>query len=176
MQRGFELVPIDSGDGGLLYTVQFFTEDCWEYKKFCHRSNVEGTEAFKDMEVTLDRMIDKRGFAEHFFKTDDYEPPECAYHKDRLRMYCLRYSSSVLIAGGGGYKPKEIDGETVTSLQDVDYLNDAFENIQYVRSRISDRLALTRSLPPEAKENCLQLTDERFVGPDEAFVFNPSQT
>lgn len=171
MSRGFELIQIDHGDGGILYTVQFSDENLWEYEKFCQRPRVEGTQEFEDMDTTLDRMIDKRGFAEHFFKI--YGPPECAYHKERLRMYCLRYSSSVLVAGGGGYKPEEIDGEDVTSLQDVDHLDDAYKNIQYVRRRIEERLDVTRSLAPEARDNCLRLTDESFVGPDEAFVFDP---
>ncbi|NBC86240.1 MAG: hypothetical protein GVY25_08620 [Bacteroidetes bacterium] len=176
MEPGFELIKIDWGDGGVLYTVEFDDEDLSEYEKFCRRPRVEGTDELEDMEIQLDYMLDERGYVEHVFKTEKYEAPECAYHKGRLRMYCLRYSSSVLVAGSGGYKPEEIDGEEVTRLQDVDHLDRAFKNIQYVRSRISRRLSLAQSVHPRLRDNCLQLTDEDFVGPPEAFEFEPTGT
>lgn len=177
MQPGFELIKIDDqGEEGVLYTVEFYDEDLSEYEKFCQRPGVEETDELEEMELQLDYMLDERGFAKYLFKTEKYDSPECAYHKGRLRMYCLRYSSSVLVAGAGGYKPEKIDGEKVTSLQDVEYLDNAFKNIQYVRRRISRRLSLARSVDPRLRDNCLQLTDVDFVGPPEAFEFEPTQT
>lgn len=175
MNRGFELIRMEApGDPeGKLYTVWFFGQEITEYEKFKERPRVSG-QTFEDMEDTLTKMIDDLGFRKHLFKTEDYNEPECAYYKERLRMYCLRYSSSVLVAGSGGYKPRTKNGEDIERLQEVPYLKRAFQSMQYVRKRIQRRLNILRpGAPPQVRRNCLRLTAEAFLGPDDAFVFEP---
>jgi hypothetical protein len=55
----------------------------------------------------------KTGVRDHFFKDWEGKPGDgvCALYDQpdkRLRLYCIRFGMSVLIVGGGGFKPKSI--------------------------------------------------------------------
>jgi hypothetical protein len=169
VEFGFDLVLLDQGTHGTLYTFHVHGHDEDEYDKFCSYAARAAPNEYEKLELRLDRMLDKRGFRKNFFKTEKYDLPECAYHnKGLLRWYCLRYSSSVLIVGDGGIKPPD-----ARALQEVPRLKDAFERIQHVQQRIQSHLQIAGSVRPELREDCLQLTDDQFTGSEAAFTFPP---
>lgn len=41
-----------------------------------------------------------------------------------LRLYCIRFGSTTLVVGGGGPKPKEVDGKKIRAFQEIPKLKD----------------------------------------------------
>jgi hypothetical protein len=81
-------------------------------------------------------MVDSFGFKEHFFKNREGSIRDslAALHYDNgpLRLYCLRWSSVLLIAGSGGIK-------RTRTYQDDRALREAAEKLQRVDELIQAR-------------------------------------
>lgn len=112
-----------------LFSIIFEGESYNEFEKFI----LNHKEAYsKDLNVILaaiNKMLEASGFLERYFRPEGkMKDHVCALPVDsgRLRLYCLRMSDSVLIAGGGGVKntrryedSPELNGYVVT-LQKLD--------------------------------------------------------
>ena len=81
-----------------------------------------------DIRSRLENIGNKYGAREDFFKHKEGVPGDgiCALYDDpdsNLRLYCIRYGSSVLILGNGGHKPKEVHAfQEVPKLKKENYL------------------------------------------------------
>jgi hypothetical protein len=116
-----------------LFSLVFENEDYSEFEKFIEKFKNEADVA-RDLNVILsyiEQMINGAGFLERYFRPEGkMRDNVCALPvvSGKLRLYCLRLSDSVLIAGGGGRKTTKTYNEDtnlngyVISLQKLDEL------------------------------------------------------
>lgn len=116
-----------------LFSLVFENEDYSEFEKFIEKFKNEADVA-KDLNVILsyiEQMINGAGFLERYFRPEGkMRDNVCALPvvSGKLRLYCLRLSDSILIAGGGGRKTTKTYEEDsnlngyVISLQKLDEL------------------------------------------------------
>ena len=116
-----------------LFSLVFENEAYSEFEKFIEMFKNEA-DVSRDLNVILsyiEQMINGAGFLERYFRPEGKMKDEvCALPvvSGKLRLYCLRLSDSVLIAGGGGRKSTKTYNEDsnlngyVISLQKLDEL------------------------------------------------------
>ncbi|MBQ7239662.1 MAG: hypothetical protein IJS20_12815 [Bacteroidales bacterium] len=116
-----------------LFSLVFENESLSEFEKFIVKFKDEADES-KDLNIILsylERMINGAGFLERYFRPEGkMRDNVCALPvvSGKLRLYCLRLSDNVLIAGGGGRKDSKTYDEDsnlngyVISLQKLDDL------------------------------------------------------
>lgn len=116
-----------------LFSLVFENESLTEFEKFIVKFKDEADES-KDLNIILsylERMINGAGFLERYFRPEGkMRDNVCALPvvSGKLRLYCLRLSDNVLIAGGGGRKDSKTYDEDsnlngyVISLQKLDDL------------------------------------------------------
>ena len=116
-----------------LFSLIFANEAYSEFEKFIEKFKNEADVA-KDLNIILssiEQMINGAGFLERYFRPEGKMRDDvCALPviSGKLRLYCLRLSDSVLIAGGGGRKTTKTYEEDsnlngyVISLQKLDEL------------------------------------------------------
>ena len=116
-----------------LFSLVFENEAYSEFEKFIEKFKNEANVA-RDLNVILsyiEQMINGAGFLERYFRPEGKMSDNvCALPvvSGKLRLYCLRLSDSVLIAGGGGRKTTKTYNEDsnlngyVISLQRLDEL------------------------------------------------------
>gem|GEM_PF-1564305 len=69
MKRSFKIVPVDSGDGGSVYTIQFDGESWSEFDKFLKNKLVrEERDACERLISKLGAMTNEYGFEGELFK------------------------------------------------------------------------------------------------------------
>ncbi|TCD46893.1 hypothetical protein [Chlorobium sp. N1] len=103
MNLGFQIKPVENGLRGSLYSVHVSGQEKTEFERF--------------------------GFKEQFFKKEGSirdSVEALHYGNGKLRLYCLRWSSVLLIVGYGGvkttrtYQEDPVLHEAVAFLQEVD--------------------------------------------------------
>lgn len=116
-----------------LFSLVFENEAYSEFEKFIEAFKNEA-DVSRDLNVILsyiEQMINGAGFLERYFRPEGkMRDNVCALPvvSGKLRLYCLRLSDSVLIAGGGGRKMTQSYEEDanlngyVISLQKLDEL------------------------------------------------------
>jgi len=116
-----------------LFSLIFEGEALSEYEKFIERFKNEA-DAVRDLNIILaaiQRMLEGAGFLERYFRPEGRIADNlCALplESGKLRLYCLRLSDNILIAGGGGRKTTRTYDENselsgyVISLQKLDKL------------------------------------------------------
>lgn len=116
-----------------LFSLVFENEAYSEFEKFIEKFKNEA-DVSRDLNVILsyiERMINGAGFLERYFRPEGkMKDNVCALPvvSGKLRLYCLRLSDSILIAGGGGRKNTRTYDEDsnlsgyVISLQKLDEL------------------------------------------------------
>lgn len=136
MKSSFELVYQEHGLGGALYSVRFGGEKKTELDKFLENRKVQASREFDFLVSRLEDMVDFFGFKEHFFKIEEGSIKDslAAFHYDNgpLRLYCLRWSSVLLIAGSGGIK-------RTRTYQDDRVLHEAAAKLQWIDEQIQAR-------------------------------------
>lgn len=115
------------------FSLVFENEAYSEFEKFIEAFKNEA-DVSRDLNVILsyiEQMINGAGFLERYFRPEGkMRDNVCALPvvSGKLRLYCLRLSDSVLIAGGGGRKTTQSYEEDVNlngyviSLQKLDEL------------------------------------------------------
>ena len=116
-----------------LFSLVFENDSYSEFEKFIEKFKNEADVA-RDLNVILsyiEQMINGAGFLERYFRPEGrMNDSVCALPvvSGKLRLFCLRLSDSVLIAGGGGRKHTKTYQEDsnlngyVISLQKLDEL------------------------------------------------------
>lgn len=114
-----------------LFSIIFDGEDISEFEKFIEAFKNEA-DVSRDLNLILsyiENMLYNAGFLERYFRPEGkYSDNVCALPivSGKLRLYCLRLSDNVLIAGGGGRKTTKTYNEDsnlngyVISLQKLD--------------------------------------------------------
>ena len=92
----------------------------------------------KDIISRLKVIGSKTGAREHFFKVDEGKPGDgvCALYDNpdkKLRLYCIRYGTQIIIIGGGGPK-------NVQKLQDDEKLEIENSFLRELSALISERI------------------------------------
>jgi hypothetical protein len=120
-----------SGNKASVYSLYSEEEKCTLFERFLRENEKSFKSEIFDILKRLNTIGKKEGAREHFFKTKEGKPGDlvCALYDmpdSHLRLYCMRLGSSLIILGGGGYKPK-----TIKALQSDPKLS--FENSQMVK-------------------------------------------
>lgn len=111
----YELVKLNKLSGGKasIYTVHLENEQKTLFDLFLEENKISFKSELKDIVSRLNVIGNKTGANEYYFKQKEGKPGDgvCALYdkpNSKLRLYCIRYGSSIVILGGGGYKSKSI--------------------------------------------------------------------
>lgn len=134
-----ELVDLEkfSGNKAHIYSVNIDGSKDTLFEEFV---NEFGTEYSKDVKEILKNLLVMGNFSgcqENFFKLNEGKAGDgvAALWSNRIRAYCIRYGSSLIILGGGGYKPPG-----AKAYQEVEELNDKAELVKYLAKIINQRI------------------------------------
>ncbi len=99
---------VDKGETAAIYTICFEGEDLSEFAKFMtkFRDNAELRRDYQIIVAAISQIL-QRGVLERYFRPEGkMRDGVCALpvQSGKLRLYCLRLSDKVLIAGNGGVK------------------------------------------------------------------------
>lgn len=111
----FELVKIKelSGEKTSIYTVLSKGEKRSIFEKFLEENSGTFKSEILDILQRLKTIANKTGARDGFFKPNEGKPGDgiCALYDQpgsKLRLYCIRFGSQLIILGGGGPKSKAI--------------------------------------------------------------------
>lgn len=115
MRMRYRLVKMNqlSGNQTSIYSVYIEDEQKTLLDRFIEENKNSFISELKDILSRLSTIANKEGAREQYFKTKEGKPGDlvCALYdrpKSNLRLYCIRFGSSLIILGGGGNKPKTI--------------------------------------------------------------------
>jgi len=111
----FRIVKLEglSGSEMSVYTVVVGDDEETLFERFLLKNKNTHKGELLNILARIRSMADKTGGREQLFKLDEGKPGDgvCALYDDpekRLRLYCIRYGTGIIILGGGGEKPKKI--------------------------------------------------------------------
>jgi len=101
------------GDEASIYSVVHESDKTTLFEKFIKENENSFKSELNDIVLRLKTMGEDTGAREHYFKTEEGVPGDgvCALYdkpKNKLRLYCIRYGTTLLVLGGGGHKPKHM--------------------------------------------------------------------
>jgi hypothetical protein len=110
-----QLVKLDqfSGEQASVYSIIYDEDDITLFEKFIIENKNSFLSELKNISIRLRTIGTKTGARETFFKPNEGKPGDlvCALYdepKSKLRLYCIRYGTTLIIIGGGGPKLKSI--------------------------------------------------------------------
>lgn len=110
-----ELIKIDelSGNKASIYSVIIDEDDVSLFEEFIDENIDSHLSEINNITQRLKTIGTKTGAREQYFKLNEGIPGDgvCALYDDpdkKLRLYCIRYGTMIIILGGGGTKPKNI--------------------------------------------------------------------
>ena len=136
MNFSYELVPVEFGRGGSLYSFKIENQGLSEYMRFLtyHQAHPERNRLYSKIK----RMVSSSGFRGQFFKSEARRgvvaPVKRVRASGNLRLYCLRMNEHFLIVGGGGIKP-----EGIATYQEVPELDTAVNVLEDVYRGYEER-------------------------------------
>lgn len=111
----YELVKIEElcGDKATIYSIYVEEDQNTLFDNFVERHEISHKSEIEYILKTLEVISKEQGYREKFFKQNEgflFSQIEAFYDKPKsnLRLYCINLGKTILILGGGGYKPKEI--------------------------------------------------------------------
>lgn len=104
-------IPELSGNKATIYTVIDCSDNKTLFDYFLEENGDLHLSEIKDIIVRLKVIGEKTGAREQFFKLNEGSPGDgvCALYdlpNYKLRLYCIRYGTQIIILGGGG--PKKV--------------------------------------------------------------------
>ena len=110
------------------------------FERFLLENSISFKSEIKNILERLRTINEKTGARESFFKPNEGKPGDlvCALFdvpNSNLRLYCIRFGSSLIILGGGGEKKK-----SVKALQEVDKLKEENYLLREISARIAERI------------------------------------
>lgn len=100
-----------SGNKASIYSIYIGDEQKTLFERFIEENKISFISELKDILSRLKTIANIEGAREQYFKINEGKPGDlvCALYdrpKSNLRLYCIRFGSSLIILGGGGNKPK----------------------------------------------------------------------
>lgn len=112
-QMKYKLVKLKqiSGCQSSIYTILLMDEQKTLFERFLEENKNTFKSELKSITKRLNTIGQFTGARESFFKLREGKPGDgvCALFdtpNSKLRLYCIRYGTLIVILGGGGYKPK----------------------------------------------------------------------
>jgi hypothetical protein len=137
-----QLVKIEqlSGKQASIYSVVYNEDQITLFDKFLHENKNSFKSELSSIVVRLKVIGKKTGARETFFKLDEGDLGDgvCALYDDpnkNLRLYCIRYGTSLIIIGSGGHKPK-----TVRALQEDPKLMEENQIMREISKLIKEKM------------------------------------
>ena len=136
-----EIVKLEefSGNEASVYSIYIEEEEMTLYDRFVIENK---DQFFAEIDDINKRLINigKIGARENFFKLKEGNPSDgvCALYDNpnsNLRLYCIRYGTSIVLIGGGGYKPK-----TISALQEDKKLKEENYFLRELSKEIKQRM------------------------------------
>lgn len=129
-----------SGSKASIYSVIIPGESVTLYERFIQENASSFKSELKDINDRLKAIGKTVGAREQYFKLDEGIPGDgvCALYDDpdkRLRLYCIRYGTQLVILGGGGPKPK-----CIRALQEDPKLTEENYYLRELSDKITERL------------------------------------
>lgn len=138
----FKIVQLSQFNGikSGIYSVYVFDEQMTLFECFLRENMCSFKSEIININKTIVAINKKTGARETFFKHDEGNPGDgvCALYDDpdrNLRLYCIRYGNSLVILGGGGFKPK-----TIRKLQDDEKLREENYFLREISALITERI------------------------------------
>ncbi|MFZ4400177.1 MAG: hypothetical protein ACOYO1_09095 [Bacteroidales bacterium] len=128
-----------SGNKASIYTIYIHEENKTLLDIFIEENKILHISELNDIILRLNVIGKKTGAREQFFKLKEGKPGDlvCALYDNpdsKLRLYCIRFGSLLIIAGGGGPKSKKI-----RALQDDEKLTQENKIIRNLSEEIYKR-------------------------------------
>jgi len=137
----YQIVELDgfSGEQTTIYTIKIDGESDSVFDKFLQENKGSHKKELIEILKRLKIIGHEEGARGQYFKHHEGTPGDlvCALYDEeesKLRLYCVRYGSIVLIVGSGGQKPKEIK-----SWQQDKKLTEAVELMKKISADIERR-------------------------------------
>ena len=138
----FKIVQLAQFNGNKagIYSVYLFDEQKTLFERFLRDNLI----AFKSEIININKTIvainRKTGAREIFFKHNEGDLGDgvCALYDEpikNLRLYCIRYGNSLVLLGGGGFKPKSIH-----KLQEDNKLREENYLLRKISALITERI------------------------------------
>jgi hypothetical protein len=129
-----------SGNKASVYSIILNDEKETLLDKFILENRNTFLSEIKDILMRLRTIGQKTGARIDYFKLFEGNPGDgvCALYDDvdsKLRLYCIRYGSQLIIAGNGGPKPK-----TIHALQEDGKLTDENYFLRWLSGEITTRI------------------------------------
>jgi hypothetical protein len=138
----FKIVQLSQFNGNKagIYSVYLSDEQKTLFECFMRENIITFKSEIININQTIIAINKKTGARETLFKFDEGIPGDgvCALYDNpnsNLRLYCIRYGNSLVILGGGGYKPK-----TIRRLQDDPKLKEENYFLREISSLITERI------------------------------------
>ena len=138
----FKIVQLGQFNGNKAGIYSFYLFD--EQKTLFERFLMDNLITFKSEIININKTIiainRKTGARETFFKHNEGHPGDgvCALYDEpikNLRLYCIRYGNSLVLLGGGGFKPKSIH-----KLQEDNKLREENYLLRKISALITERI------------------------------------
>ena len=141
MNFKFEIKDVYSGTKATLYTYHVLKNDKHAFELFIDKYQNRGIKEFDELMTRLMTMAETSGCNEIFFKPEHDDIPELQriitdVKESELRLYCLRFSSQLLIIGSGEIKPIN----KVKRWQDSHILKKCVDELIYIHHKIQYRI------------------------------------
>lgn len=137
-----EIVKLEqfSGSKASIYSVVLAGETQTLLDKFISENIILYKSETKNILERLIAIGHNVGARVNFFKEGEGNPGDglCALYDNpnsKLRLYCIRYGSQIIIVGGGGEKPKNI-----RTLQESDKLKEENYLLRELSGQITNRI------------------------------------
>ena len=134
-----ELVDLEefSGNKAHIYSVLLDDAEDTLFDQFVEENGPLYPNEIREIVKELIAMGNKVGCQEHFFKLNEGRLGDgvAAVWAKRIRVYCLRYGSSLIILGGGGYK-----SPSIRAYQEDPVLSGKVEEIKRIAELINERI------------------------------------
>jgi hypothetical protein len=130
-----------SGEQASIYSVMHEEDQITLFDKFINENKNSFKSELTDIVLRLKIIGNKTGAREHFFKQHEGKPGDgvCALYdepRSNLRLYCIRYGTTLIVIGSGGHKPK-----TIKSLQDDPKLKKENLILREISKLISEKIS-----------------------------------
>ncbi len=137
-----ELIKIDelSGNKASIYSVIIDEDDVSLFEEFIDENIDSHLSEINNITQRLKTIGTKTGAREQFFKINEGIPGDgvCALYDDpkkKLRLYCIRYGTMIIVLGGGGPKPKDI-----RALQENEKLTEENYLLRAISQKITEKI------------------------------------